>query len=291
MKSILKITVLLFSIFFVLNTNAQQIPLKYFLQTEASPEGEIQYGNNAKAGHYVQVDDAKIYYEVYGKGKPFVILHGGGYGSIYEMHQFIDKLTKNYQVIAISTRGHGKSEIGKTPVTYEQRANDAMAVINAVTKDSVSILGFSDGAYTAYKIACLYPNRVKKMVAIGAGEQVPALRQVILDTKVAFSLDEKYWKQQLALMPEPEKLQEYWHNLEHFYNTMRADKALFNSIKCPVLVMSGERDMNAPLATIIATYQMIPNAQLAIIPKAPHPVFLVNFPAVWENIVPFLNEN
>lgn len=89
-------------------------------------------------------------------------------------------------------------------------------------------------------------------------------------------------------MPEPGRLQDYWTNLANFYNTMTASKALFASIKCPVLVLSGERDQNAPLATIIAAYQMIPNSQLSIIPNAPHPVFLFNFPAVWASIKPFL---
>jgi len=133
----------------------------------------VPYGNNPQAGRYALAEGAKIYYEVYGKGKPFFLLHGGIMGSIDEMAQFIDSLSKTYQVIAVSTRGHGKSEIGRTPLSYEQKANDVMAVINAVTKDSVTILGFSDGAYTGYKIASMYPARVNKLIAIGAGEQVP----------------------------------------------------------------------------------------------------------------------
>lgn len=268
-----------------------QKPLRYFSQADTLPIGETPYGNNPKAGHYVQAGDAKIYYEVYGTGEPFVVLHGGVYGSTYEMFQFIDSLRKNYQVIVISTRGHGKSEMGNIPVTYEQRANDVMAVINDVTKNSVNMLGFSDGAYTGYKVASMYPASVKKLIAMGAGEQVPGLRKVVLDTAEAFGLDSLYWKQQLSLMPQPERLQEYWtKNLAPFYNQMVASKELFANITCPVLVMSGERDLNAPLATVIAAYQMIPNSQLGIIPNAPHPVFLVNFPAVWASIVPFLKQ-
>ncbi len=263
--------------------------LRHFSQVDPSPVSETQYGNNPNAGHYVQAGDAKIYYEVYGTGEPFFVLHGGVYGSTYEMFQFIDSLRQKYQVIAISTRGHGKSEMGNTPVTYEQRANDVMAVINAVTKDSVNILGFSDGAYTGYKVASMYPARVKKLIAIGAGEQVPGLRKVVLDTTEAFALDKQYWQQQLTLMPQPERLQDYWTtNLAVFYNHLVASKELFAAIHCPVLVIAGERDLNAPLATVIAAYQMIPNSQLGIIPNAPHPVFLVNFAAVWASIVPFL---
>lgn len=146
-----------------LHTYSQQQaskPLIHFMQKTPSPANAIQYGNNPKAGHYANVGDAKIYYEVYGKGRPIVILHGGIFGSTYEMHQFIDSLSKNYQVIAVSTRGHGKSALGTEPITYEQKANDVLAVINAVTKDSVIVLGFSDGGYAGYKLASMYPGRV-----------------------------------------------------------------------------------------------------------------------------------
>jgi pimeloyl-ACP methyl ester carboxylesterase len=66
--------------------------------------------------------------------------------------------------LAISTRGHGKSELGTEPLTLEQRATDAMAVINAVTKDSVAVIGFSDGGYAAYQLGAMFPTRVKKMI-------------------------------------------------------------------------------------------------------------------------------
>lgn len=260
------------------------------MQSPNSKGSKIPYGNNPDVGQYVNVGDAKIYYEIYGKGAPFVILHGGNVGSTYEMGQFIDSLSTEYQVIAISTRGHGKSEVGTEPVTYEQRANDVFKVVDAVTKESVIVLGFSDGAYSAYKLASLYPSKVKKIIAIGAGEQTPGLREVNIDNKAIENLDIEYWKQRIELSPDSSKMDVYAKSLEHFYNTMVADKALFNSIKCPVLVMSGERDQNALLASVIATYQMIPNSQLAIIPNAPHPVFIKNFEAVWASIKLFLKE-
>ncbi|WP_348812116.1 alpha/beta fold hydrolase [Flavobacterium maritimum] len=250
---------------------------------------KVPYGNNPQAGHYVQSKDAKIYYEVYGKGQPIFLLHGGIMGSIDEMSEFINNLQPTYQVIAIATRGHGKSEIGTEPITYELKANDVMAVVNAVTKDSVTILGFSDGAYTAYKVASMYPERVKKMVAIGAGEQIPGLRKVVFSGE-AFDLKNEFWKKKLALMPEPERIEEFWINMANFYNTMTASKELFSTIKCPVLVISGELDRNAPLATVINAYNMIPHSQLGIIPNTGHVVFIENFPAVWASIVPFLNQ-
>ena len=141
----------------------------YFGQTDQDTVSQVPYGNNAAAGHFVKAGDARIYYEVYGKGEPVLVLHGGGVGCTYEMGRFIDELAKDHLVIAPSTRGHGKSEIGVKPITYAQKAEDMMAAVNQITKKPMVILGFSDGAYTAYKIAAMYPDRVRKIVAIGAG--------------------------------------------------------------------------------------------------------------------------
>lgn len=264
--------------------------LRHFMQQTPSPEGAIPYGNNPKAGKYVQAGDAKIYYEVYGKGEPIVVLHGGLLGSTYEMHQFIDSLSKWYQVIAISTRGHGKSELGSELLSIEQKAGDILAVVNAETSKPVTILGFSDGGFGGYMFASLYPERVKKLIAIGAGEQTPELRRMEFNAVELFQLDPAFMEQQLALMPEPERLMEFGNQIAEFYNSISISKDLFEKIQCPVLVLAGEKDQNAALVTVINAYRMIPNSQLGIIPNAGHGVFLENFPAVWYSIVPFLEQ-
>jgi pimeloyl-ACP methyl ester carboxylesterase len=263
--------------------------LRAFMQSAPSPANAIQYGNNSKAGHYIKSGDAKIYYEVYGKGKPLVVLHGGIVGSTFEMHEFIDSLSKRYQVIAVSTRGHGKSEMGSQVPSFDVKAEDVNAIISSVTKDSVTVLGFSDGAYTGYFLAALHPGKVKKLIAIGAGEWKQGFRTFNNSRSMFFNMDSLYFKQQLALMPQPQRYDEWLETLNKYYNTVNVSKDTFSRIQCPVMVMAGELDQNAPLKTVIAAYEMIPHAQLSIIPNAPHPAFLVNFPAVWASILPFLN--
>lgn len=86
--------VILFSLLFLLclHTFSQQQapkPLRHFMQATPSPANAIPYGANAKAGRYANAGDARIYYEVYGKGKPIVVLHGGIVGSVFEMHEFL----------------------------------------------------------------------------------------------------------------------------------------------------------------------------------------------------------
>ncbi len=286
---------LFFSVFtfLFLHTYSQdELPnhLVHFMQKASSPADETQYGNNPKAGHYANAGDAKIYYEVYGKGQTIVVLHGGIFGCTYEMHQFIDSLSKNYQVIAVSTRGHGKSELGTETITYEQKATDVMSVINAVTKDSVIVLGFSDGGYAGYKLASMYPGKVKKLIAIGATELYPGLRDFAFDAKQALALDSAYWKQQFKLMPEPQRLPEMFAKLGNMYNHLTLGKDFFQTIQCPVLVMAGEKDQANPPQRVIETAQMIPHSQAGIIPNCTHGVFLENFPAVWTSVIPFLKQ-
>ena len=263
--------------------------LRYFSQTPQMEASATPYGDNQSAAHYAQSGDAKIYYEVYGKGDPVLILHGGGLGSAYEMGCFIDKLKGSNQVIVISTRGHGKSEIGHTPFSLKQRAEDIKAVLDdAKIKEAVTIIGFSDGGYSGYSFAANYPTRVKKLVAIGAGEVLNTNKFFVFDLNEWRKMDADFINQQKKLMPEPERWQEMLDMYEDMWNGAVISKETFSKVTCPVLVINGENDINSPMTTAIAAYYELPNAQLSIIPNTPHPCFLVNFNAVWSVVEPFI---
>lgn len=268
-------------------------PLHWFGEQPNSYQSSTPYGNNAKAGHFVQSGDAKIYYEVYGSGKPVVLLHGGIVGSMAEMGEFADKLKDNHLVIMVNTRGHGKSDIGKALPDYKQKAKDLHEVLSALNISKADVIGFSDGAYTGYQFAADYPQQINKLVAIGAGEWAKGFvqggrkdRNTPLQSVI--DLDPRYWAEQAEIRPQHDKITEWYKQANQQYDQTTVGKSLFQSIHAPVLVLAGEKDMNAPLDTVIAAYKMLPNAQLAIIPGAPHPAFVVNFDAVWASIAPFL---
>jgi pimeloyl-ACP methyl ester carboxylesterase len=274
-----------FSIFAQKTSNAQHLKRAF---QPPNVVYKIPYGNNPKAGRYAQTKDAKIYYEVYGKGKPIVLLHGGLFGTSVEMTDFIEKLKKTNQIIAISTRGHGKSELGKDPMTLEQRATDAMAVINTVTQDSVTVIGFSDGGYAAYQLAAMFPNRVKKMVVMGAGELYPGARTFNFTAKMAMEWDKTFMEQQLSISPEPNRIEEMFAGVCACYNKLTVGKELLETIKCPVLVMAGDHDDGNPIERVVSAAKFIPKHQISIIANTGHGCFLENFEATWGNIAPFL---
>lgn len=270
---------------------AHDIP-RYFEQTDTSYQSQIPYGNNAQAGKFAPSDNAQIYYEVYGKGKPLVILHSGLVGSIGEMGEFIDKLSASYQVIAINTRGHGKSTAHAQADSYEQKATDVANVLKSLNiTEPATLIGFSDGAYTGYYFAAQYPTQIAKLVAIGAGEWKKAWRDFNLPFAQLEMMDNAYWQEQIALRQGGKTALEQWYQAQtQYYNQVEIGKAIFEQVKTPTLVLAGEDDANAPLDSVIQAYKWLPNADLAIIPNAPHQVFLTNFPAVWAVVEPFLRD-
>ena len=261
---------------------------RYFMQGDAKGSS-TPYGDNIKIGKYAQANDAKIYYEVYGKGSPILILHGGGVGCPYEMGKVIDDLKKNHQVIVMSTRGHGRSEIGHSPLTYEQKADDAVAVIKSVTNQPVTIIGFSDGAYTAYKIAAMYPAKVEKVVAIGAGTLQAGYFSGEMKLEDLSKIDSQFIEEQKKIRPEPERWQEFCSNYMKFWNKMSVGEEIFGAIKCPVLLIVGDEDDHAPVITVLEAHQMIKNSRLCVVPKAWHDAFNGNYDVFKSAIMPFIN--
>jgi len=274
----------------------KNIFLKYLLLfvlgqiTFSAYSQSVPYGNNPAAGHYFSVGDAKLYYEVYGQGKPLVMMHGGVYGYIDEFGSFISKLAENYQVICIGTRGHGKSEIGHTQFSYQQRAEDVYKVVRSITKDSVIVLGFSDGAFGSLKLAALHPELVKKLIAIGAGDY-PKDRKTEKYNYTPEGLmksDSAFFAGRVALMPEPKRWKECLTMLNKMYNEDFVSTETFSAIKCPTLIMNGDRDGDNSIDAVVKCAKAIKGSQLAIIAGCWHVVFFCNFPAVWAAIDPFL---
>ena len=251
---------------------------------------DIPYGNNPAAGHYINIDGIKIYYEIYGTGKPLVMLHGGVYGYIDEFAPFIPKLAENFQVICIATRGHGKSEMGKDPFTYEQRADDAYKVIRTITKDSVIVVGFSDGGMSGLKLAALYPQLVKKLIVMGVGDRPKGRQHEKLNytPEKLMKSDSAFFASRLKLMAEPDRWRECLSKLNDMYNGDYMSRETFEKFKCPVLLMNGDQDGYSTIDEFIQCAKYIHNTQVALIPGCYHVIFFCNFPAVWACLQPFL---
>jgi len=93
----------------------------------------------------------------------------------------------------------------------------------------------------------------------------------------------------LRLMPEKERWNESLSWLNTMYNTDYMSKETFEKIKCPALLMNGDRDGYSTIDEFIQCAKYISNVQVSLIPNCSHVIFFCNFPAVWASMEPFLN--
>jgi pimeloyl-ACP methyl ester carboxylesterase len=248
-------------------------------QAQNKPE-TVSYGANPAAGHSQRVDDANIYYETYGSGgTPLVLLHGGLYGYIEEFGGLIGELSKHRRVIAIATRGHGKSDIGTKPFSYVLFANDAFAVIRHETSEKVDVLGFSDGAVTSYTLASAHPELIRRLVAIGGPRKLadwtPSAQTEFRNAKPSdverdspqFVSDRK------KLMPQPERWLEFNQKLNAMWaGPVYVTDEQIQSIQIPTLIVAGDHDPYNQIPKFVELFQLLPKGELAIIPGCGHVV-------------------
>jgi pimeloyl-ACP methyl ester carboxylesterase len=265
-------------------------------------EKAIPYGNNSSAGQYLQVGDAKIYYEVYGSGSPLVLLHGGLFGYIDEFEDVIPDLSRHYTIIAIALRGHGKSELGTQPLSHTLFAEDSAAVIRHVTSKPVDLVGFSSGAVASYLLTIGHPELVQKLIAVGG----PASDSGAVESKAnaaeanALSdpaelekqLPPRFIARRNRIYPD----RGVWDRLVVAFGKMESkDTNIPNekmrSIKCPALIAAGDQDGYTKLDHFVEIYHLLPHAELAVVPGCGHTVFRCNPKLMGEMIEQFLQKD
>ena len=78
---------------------------------------------------------------------PLVLLHGNGNDHTFNYQ--ISYFSKEYQVIAVDTRGHGRSTNTQSQLTFPLLAEDLAGIIQQEHLTKINLLGFSDGANIA----------------------------------------------------------------------------------------------------------------------------------------------
>lgn len=111
--------------------------------------------------------DIHNYYIEQGQGEVLILLHGNGEDGSYFVHQ-VKYFSRKYRVIAVDTRGHGKTPRGDAPFTIEQFADDLYAFMEEHHIKKAHILGFSDGGNIAMVFAMKYPEKVERLILNGA---------------------------------------------------------------------------------------------------------------------------
>ncbi len=262
---------------------------------------QVQPTNNG----YAPVNGLKIYYEIYGEGKPVVLLHGAYLSSDMNWGQLIPELSKTRKVITLELQGHGRTADITRAISYPAMANDVAGVLKYLKIDSADFIGYSFGGTIAFQLAISNPRLVSKLIIISASHKYEALlpegREMLKGFQNTFFDGSPLMTEYKRLAPDTA----HWHA---FVDKMiRFDNTAFNlgdgnikTIKAPVLLVMGDND-GFDLTQTIATYRLLgggvfgdvsglPKSQLAILPGKTHVSLIMDTEKITSTIRPFLNE-
>ncbi len=201
--------------------------------------------------------DISLYYREKGSGTPFVLLHGNGEDGTYFQSQ-MKFFSNKYRMIAVDTRGHGKSPRGDAPFTMNQFAADLNALLEGLGLSQVILLGFSDGANIAMKFAIQYPEKIKALILNGGNLNTKGVK------RTAQLFIEFGYRITKAFAEKSEEAKRKAELLGLMVNEPNIKTEELHAIQIPTLVIAGKKDMIKEKHTREIA-DNIPNAELSII--------------------------
>ena len=256
---------------------------------------------------YFNQQGCQIYYEDVGRGEAVILIHGLG-SSTKDWEYQIPELQKEFRVIAVDVRGHGRS--GKPVQSYSipAFADDIFALIEHLQLHKPHIVGISMGGMIAFQLAVDHPGLLGSLTIVNSGPEVKprSVKQwlEVLKRKLLsriLSLEQIGKALGGLLFPRPEqahlrqKIEERWQ-----LNDKRAYLASLeaiigwsvheriSTILCPTLVISADKDYT-PVADKEAYVAQIPHAKLLVIEQSRHATPLDQPERFNQALVNFLN--
>ena len=202
--------------------------------------------------------DIALHYIEKGTGMPLILLHGNGESHAYFENQ-IKYFSAKYRVIAIDTRGHGKSHRGEAPFTIRQFAQDLRDFMDLHSIEKAHVLGFSDGGNIALVFALKYPERVDRLILNGANLDASGVKvSVQLPIELGYRVASLFAKKS----PDAKRNAEM---LGLMVNDPNIPPRELKKLRIKTLVIAGTKDMIKEKHTRLI-YESLPKARLVILP-------------------------
>jgi pimeloyl-ACP methyl ester carboxylesterase len=244
-------------------------------------EMKVMRSFDHSSGKYINIDSAKIYYEIIGdESDPVLLFLHGGLGNIEDFNDVISALPDKFRIIGIESRGHGKSTLGSQELSYELLQHDVEVILNYLNINELTIIGFSNGGTIAYRLAALGNLKINKLITIGA----PWCTKHSEHLREAYSkLTSESWKEfcpsdfqsYIRLNPQPEFEALFRQAMKMALDTSTTGRPneYVQNISCSSLIVRGENDPVVSNSDIFELSKLIKNSHLLDIPSAGHEAF------------------
>ena len=253
---------------------------------------------------YAPVNGLKMYYEVYGTGKPLLLLHGAFSSIDMAFGALIPELSKTRQVIAVEMQGHFRTADIDRPFSLESLADDAAALLKYLKVDSADIFGYSMGAITAWEVAIRHPEVVRRLIIVSGVYKYegwsPETRAIFPTITPEIFAQTPIKTEYDRLAPDPKHWTEFINKMLKFVKTpydLGAEK--IKAIKSPTLIITADGDGVLPEHAVemfrlrgggyMADFGPKPKAQLAILPGNSHISVMMQKDWLVSMITPFLD--
>lgn len=223
---------------------------------------------NLKKG-YSEVNGLRMYYEIYGQGKPLVLIHGGGSTLQTSFGIIIPLLAQHRRIIGVELQAHGHTSDRNTDLTFQQDADDVEALLKNLNISKADILDFSNGGHTTIEIAIRHPGRVNKIILASAFYKRSAVVPQFwegFDHATLDNMPKVLIEGHLAANNDNDSLLNMFHKDVQRMKVFKgwSDEQM-KSIKAPTLVINGTKDVGS-IEHAVEMYYIIPNCELAIFP-------------------------
>lgn len=224
---------------------------------------------NFKSG-YSDVNGLRMYYEIYGEGKPLVLIHGGGSTMHTTFENIIPELAKHRQIIAMDLQAHGRTNDRNADLSFEQDADDVAKLCKNLAISKADFLGFSNGGQTTIELALRHPELINKIIIASAFYKPNAVVPQFWDgfnhatlNKLPQVLKDAYLK--VTDNNEAGLLTMFNKDVQRMKTFKGWTDEQMKLIKVPALVINGNLDVGS-VEHAVEMYRLIPDCELAIFP-------------------------
>jgi pimeloyl-ACP methyl ester carboxylesterase len=223
-----------------------------------------------KAG-WAPVNGILMYYEIHGDaaGPPLVLLHGGGSTIDVTWGRILPLFARHRTVIAVEEQGHGRTTDRDAPVRFDSSADDVAALLAALQVPQADVMGFSNGASVALRLAIRHPARVRKLVFASSitkrSGAAPAFWGYMANASFA-NMPQPLKDAFLRVNPDPAKLRAmHDKDLERMQHFIETPDDEVRTVQAPTLVVAADRDVPTPEHALELTH-LFPHARMLIVP-------------------------
>jgi pimeloyl-ACP methyl ester carboxylesterase len=238
----------------------------------APPQDLLPAAELEVEGQTAEINGIDIYYEVYGEGNgsPVILLHSGLSNGDHFVNQ-IPALAEDHEVIVMDSRGHGRSSLDDTPISYEVMAADVLGLLDHLEIEKADLVGWSDGGIIGLEIAIHNPDRLNKVVAYGANFDPSGVRPDVAENAYFNAFVERAAEEYQELSPEPERWDEFLTNISNMWATQpNYTEEQLGSITTPILVLDGEEEEAIDINHTELMASLIPGSDLILMPDTGH---------------------